>query len=420
MLSLLNSYHHDEALQTLAVNLKPNSYQEVLEQRREHPIVQKFLETIDGDPQIYMMFMQMVRLVFETSPYPSLCSLRIDILMNYHDSDTDKILDLDKCHQLIWSLDTCARNQNMDESIIEKIKECFDLVKNGTPLYADFAMVLMDPMISNFLASCIVKWLRSSVNDDAPPGVNLEELIDYTTKLLNLAEHAPTAVAQNVKIPKLDKEIKTVLWTVLCEIFLHEDSGIEVSIREPDCSTLCGMLGRSDIARKVFVHYLIDRVQERDLGTLNRCLPLIIQTWPQPDFDEGGIIYRQTYISFIRTIMDIIVKRNLYELIADLRWRQVIMDNFLLKVIAWDEKIHEQMIMLLSNYFVDSKLLLKLGPQITIVSDWADITATHGKSNEKVKDHLSELYIQFITKAHRVFNGEFQISPQAVFRFCAA
>ncbi|RCH78993.1 hypothetical protein CU098_005960 [Rhizopus stolonifer] len=246
----------------------------------------------------------------------------------------------------------------------------------------------MDPMISNFLASCIVKWLRSSVNDDAPPGVNLEELIDYTTKLLNLAEHAPTAVAQNVKIPKLDKEIKTVLWTVLCEIFLHEDSGIEVSIREPDCSTLCGMLGRSDIARKVFVHYLIDRVQERDLGTLNRCLPLIIQTWPQPDFDEGGIIYRQTYISFIRTIMDIIVKRNLYELIADLKWRQVIMDNFLLKVIAWDEKIHEQMIMLLSSYFVDSKLLLKLGPQIIIVSDWADITATHGKSNEKASNKM--------------------------------
>jgi hypothetical protein len=30
----------------------------------------------------------------------------------------------------------------------------------------DFAMVLMDPMISNFLSSCIVRWLRNSVDDD--------------------------------------------------------------------------------------------------------------------------------------------------------------------------------------------------------------------------------------------------------------
>jgi hypothetical protein len=249
-------------------------------------------------------------------------------------------------------------------------------------MYSDFAMVLMDPMISNFLASCIVKWLRSSVDDNAPD--DLEELISYTTKLLNLAEHAPTAVALNAKIPKLDKEIKNVLWTVLCEIFVNEDADMKIQIKDSDFNALQGMLVRSDIARKVFVHYLIDRVQERDVGTLHRCLPLIIQTWPSPDFDERGIVYRQTYISFIRTMIEIVTKRNLYELIADVKWRQVIMENFLLKVVAWDEKIHEQLVWLLTDYFTDPKLLLKLGSQFILISEWADVVVSNGKVDEKV------------------------------------
>lgn len=35
MITLLNDYHHDETLQTLALNLKPDSYQEMIEERYE-------------------------------------------------------------------------------------------------------------------------------------------------------------------------------------------------------------------------------------------------------------------------------------------------------------------------------------------------------------------------------------------------
>lgn len=45
------------------------------------------MDTIGEDPQIYIMLMQMIRIVFESTPYPSLCSLRVDILMNFHDLD---------------------------------------------------------------------------------------------------------------------------------------------------------------------------------------------------------------------------------------------------------------------------------------------------------------------------------------------
>jgi hypothetical protein len=59
--------------------------------RRTHPIVLKVMDTIGDDPQIYMMFMQMIRIVFEATPHPSLCSLRVDILMNFHDLDCEPV-----------------------------------------------------------------------------------------------------------------------------------------------------------------------------------------------------------------------------------------------------------------------------------------------------------------------------------------
>lgn len=59
--------------------------------RRTHPIVIKVMDTIGEDKQIYKMFMQMIRIVFEATPYPSLCSLRVDVLMNFHDLDSVEV-----------------------------------------------------------------------------------------------------------------------------------------------------------------------------------------------------------------------------------------------------------------------------------------------------------------------------------------
>ncbi|KAI8097883.1 uncharacterized protein B0P05DRAFT_461483 [Gilbertella persicaria] len=313
MISLLNDYHHDESLQLLALNLKPDSYQEMIEE--------------------------------------SLCSLRVDVLMNFHD--------------------------------MESLQECFDNVRNGSPLYADFAMVLMDPMISNFLASTIIKWLRNNVENNLQRD-NLEELTNYNAKLLNLAENAPKAVANNAKVPKLDKDLKENFWNAICKVMLEEGHDRTHPMAEKTSNVILSLLKRTDIARKVFVHYLVERVFEGDIGTLHRCLPLLLQTWPT-DLEEDVTIYRQTYLSFVKTMIDMIIKRYLINCVAEVQWRQVIMEGFLLKVVAWDGRIHEQMIRFLAEFFMDPKVLLKLGPQVAILVEWADIIVTHGFKDDKVK-----------------------------------
>lgn len=262
-------------------------------------------------------------------------------------------------------------------------------------------MVIMDPMISNFLAATIIKWLRSNV-DDSLQQENLEELTNYNGKLLNLAEHAPNAIAHNTKIPKLDKDLKESFWSAICSLMLEEGRNISHPMSEKTMAVILPLLRRSDIARKVYVHYLVDRTFDGDVGTLNRCLPLVLETWPSPGFEEEGIIYRETYLSFIKTMIDIITKRNLFECIADLRWRQVVIERFLLKVVAWDCRIHEQMIRFLAEYFLDPKILIKLGPQVGIIVEWADIIVQVGLKEEKVSLWLFYceifIYIFFFNK----------------------
>ncbi|KAF7728910.1 Cofactor of BRCA1 [Apophysomyces ossiformis] len=418
MLGMLNDYHHDDMLQALAMNLKPESYQEIIETRRSHPLICTMLDMIGDDPKLYAMFVEMLRLVFESTPYASLSSLRVDAMMKFHDRDISEICEMDECHRLIWSLDTCVRNQNMDEAIISKIKECFDGVKNGTQLYGDFAMIVMDPLISNFLSSCIVRWLRNSVDEVTPE--NLEELIEYNAKLLNLAEHAPEAVANKTKIPKLDRDLKGRYWNAICTIIVNEHSSAPMTDKSYS-EVIQPMLGRSEIARKILVHYLLDRAHDSDINTLRRCLPFILNSLP-PDDDESNntIVHAYTYKSFLRTFISILTKRHLVDCVADPRWRKGVMEDFLLQIVSWNASVHEYVVGMLAEYFTEVKYLMPLGEQVAVIADWADQVFINGRKDEKDLKTLHQAYTVLLARSINLLDGQFQIRPSAVVRFCAS
>ncbi|KAI9494828.1 cofactor of BRCA1-domain-containing protein [Zychaea mexicana] len=379
ILQMLNMYHYDDDLQEAAMNLRPDSYQDVLSTRRLHPIVNKLMEIINGDPKLYSMVLNTIHIVFQSSPFPSLCSIRVDLLMNYHEKDNAAVLKTDKCHRLIWSLDTCVRTQNMDGAIIEKIKECFDDVKNGTPLYTDYAMVLMDPIISNFLSACIMKWLRISVDDDVPE--DLEQLIKYSAKLLNLAEQAPMAARTQQKIPKIDKNL-TDCWSSLCAIMLMENNN-KGSVKPSDTEILRVMLSKSEIARKVFVQYCIDRTFEGDIMSLQRLLPFILETLPVSNDTNAAHVF--IYESFIHTFIGILNKKWLVECVMDDKWKTAVFNGFLIHIVRWSAIAHKEVVVLLTKCFAGPKLQRLLDEKIGLIAEWVDRVCQEGYKDEKVK-----------------------------------
>lgn len=247
-------------------------------------------------------------------------------------------------------------------------------------------MILMDPIISNFLAANIVKWLRSIVEVQDS---TLDENINYNGKLLNLAEHAPAAVCNNTKIPKLDKDLKENFWNAMKSLIIEEQTK---TTNESVLETIAALLRKSEIARQVFVQYILDRVSAGDLFTLSKCLPLLLQTQtPQMFEDESS----QIYIGCIHTLMETVMKRYLMECITVPAWKNIIVEGFLLKVVGWSVKLHEQMIRFLAEYYADPNKLKKLGAHSAIIAAWSEATFRNGLKDEKVNAYLSAL--SFVT-----------------------
>lgn len=240
-------------------------------------------------------------------------------------------------------------------------------------------MVLMDPVTSNFLATNILRWTRSNIEVQDPI---LDDNINYNGKLLNLAEHAPSAVGAKTKIPKLDRDLKDNFWNAMSSIMIEEQTHEK---SENVLNTILSLIRKSEIARKVFVQYILDRVNVGDLYTLSKCLPLLVQSATPDLFTEES---SQIYIGCIYTMMDLLMKRYLMDCIMNLRWRQIIVEGFLLKAVSWSAQLHEKMVRFLAEYYSDPKNMLKLGPQSAIIAAWAEATCTNGLKDEKVKASL--------------------------------
>ena len=248
-------------------------------------------------------------------------------------------------------------------------------------------MVIMDPAISNFLSQCVVKWLRTSVDEGAPE--NLEQLINYNAKLLNLAEHAPMAASTRQRIPKLDKDLRSRFWNAMCRIIVEENNP-RATIGTNESEVITDMLQKSEIARKSFVHYCTDRAYEGDVATLQRCLPFVLASLPSSSThdssDHSMEAHIFTYESFIETFINILAKKWLLNCIKDPQWRQPVMDNFLLQVVRWNTLAHKQVVLLLAEYFLHAKLLNQLNEKVALIAEWADYACEHGAQDSKVNN----------------------------------
>jgi hypothetical protein len=149
--------------------------------------------------------------------------------------------------------------------------------------------------------------------------------------------------------------------------------------------TIQDLLEKNEVARKVFVQYLLDRVYENDIGTLSRCLHLIVATRPDGAQDGLAILHTHTYKAFTLTLINALSRKHLLDCVMDRKWSQIVIEGFLLKAVEWEVSIHERFILLLVEIFCDPKYYMALTPEhIATIEEWANICASRGIHNEKV------------------------------------
>ncbi|OZJ04009.1 hypothetical protein BZG36_03623 [Bifiguratus adelaidae] len=420
MLTLLNNYHHDEHLQLISRDMRVGGVVAMIRDRRQHPIVEAILDRIGEDTTIYSMFLDFIRLVFDATPYPSVCTLRFDLLMALHEREFKDVYRIDGAHNLAWTLDACIRNQVLDDSRLQNLKDSlseFQNMKRYSPVYGDVAMILMDPTASNLFSAYILEKLRTFV--DKAPRASAMEPVKLVADLINLGANAKNIMENELKkAPKLDTAKHDRFWKIMIGMLADDNKSERRSELSTDqASTINGVLGEEEVCRKVYLQYVLDAATNLDILSLARSLPPILDHFPPL---SASVLHTFGYESFFQTFMDIIRRMHLPSLLTKPEVAKVIMEDFLVPATRWSWFVHEHVVQLFIDCF-DTRVIGhpgNAGESVRQVGVWAEKTCQTGaKNDEKHMDNLYSLYRALIEQSHNIYDGHVKIAPPGVMDF---
>jgi len=154
----------------------------------------------------FFLFFSKLSLLFFRVCFPSLCTLRAEILMALHDNEVTEVVDLDPCHKFAWCLDACIRNNSMEPRRVREITSYFDLIKSGEIALGDVAMVVLDLYSMHMLVANIFASVVAVVEKRGMP--RNDEGVRWMSQLVTLGLSAHTMLQeQKFKIPKVEDEI---------------------------------------------------------------------------------------------------------------------------------------------------------------------------------------------------------------------
>src|SRR6218665_3802898 len=127
--------------------------------QRQSEVSQTFAKLVGKSEKLYDKILQFLRTLFGHTNNTHYCTLRVNLLMEFHYSDIRYITNLDPLYNFVLTLDASMRECNVNNMIVKnidpkrmkKLQSHLDELKKGEEL-GDIAMALADPYAIDFLA----------------------------------------------------------------------------------------------------------------------------------------------------------------------------------------------------------------------------------------------------------------------------
>lgn len=210
-------------------------------------------------------------------------------------------------------------------------------------------------------------------------------------------------VSHQYRAPKLDRALRDEFWNTMAGFVVDEQTDAAGSadltrdMEEPEIKNVEELCSRSEVARKLFLQYTLDRALILDVPALTRCLPRILNTLPSPPTPEQPsngdfVLHNFTYHSFLHSFLAALARSHLPRLITTPRFKKVVVDEFLIPLVErWDEPAHEIVAKFLCEFFdvrviggqVGGVQVAGVGEAVSIVEEWADRVFIAGKKDEE-------------------------------------
>ena len=189
--------------------------------QRQSEVSQTFAKLVGKSEKLYDKILQFLRTLFEHTNNTHYCTLRVNLLMEFHYSDIRYITNLDPLYNFALTLDVSMREcnignmivKNIDPKRMKKLQLHLDELKKGEEL-GDIAMALADPYAIDFLSQSIMRLLNNILRNESLPRENNN--LHFLMRMLNLGLHAhEIIVSQKFQEPKFNVELITVFLPML-------------------------------------------------------------------------------------------------------------------------------------------------------------------------------------------------------------
>ena len=108
--------------QKSVMNLKPKH-------RRQDSVIKKLTERIGSNIHLYDVILQFLRTLFLRTKNDHYCTLRTELLMNFHDEEKKQITNVDPCYRFTWCMDACLKEKEVDSKRAKQMQEFVHALK---------------------------------------------------------------------------------------------------------------------------------------------------------------------------------------------------------------------------------------------------------------------------------------------------
>ncbi|CAF1463555.1 unnamed protein product [Adineta ricciae] len=164
-----------------------NYFLQLPKQRRQtSPTIQSLVQMIGTNVKLYDIVRSSLQKLYQRTKIVHYSSLRLLLLMAFHDLENNSVSKSDSIHIFVWTLDAALKERKLDVKKQREIEQFLDAhAKDTNIINKHIPFVLADPNVVSILAKSCILSLHKQVDDEIPlPRSNKE--LQFLLKLLNM------------------------------------------------------------------------------------------------------------------------------------------------------------------------------------------------------------------------------------------
>ncbi|PVV01363.1 hypothetical protein BB560_004217 [Smittium megazygosporum] len=159
VLSLLESYNSDSDLDFCYREMSKLDKNKVSEIRKGQKILNKLVEIIDEDFDLYRKVLEEVEYIYKNSKRVDVCSFRFDFIMAFHNRELRKS---DPVYSIAWALEACVNQQVIEPRRIKDFERLLESNYANTFVLRSLSLICNSPFVRHLFSQSCLSMIKNS------------------------------------------------------------------------------------------------------------------------------------------------------------------------------------------------------------------------------------------------------------------